>query len=79
MAVVKMPKYGMTVEKVKVQTWFVEEGDTVEPGTELVEVSENKATHTLESKVSGTVEKILVQEGDEVAPGTELVSIKEDE
>lgn len=77
MAVVKMPKYGMTVAKVKVETWFVEEGDAVKVGTELVEVSENKATHTLESKVAGTVEKIFVQEGESVAPGTELIYIEE--
>lgn len=73
--VVHMPKFGMTVSEAKVETWFVEEGDNVDLDMDLVEVSENKAVHTIKSKTSGVVTKILVQEGAMAKPGTDLAII----
>lgn len=72
---VNMPNYGMHMEEGTVETWFVEEGEKVEVGTELLEVSESKAVHTIESKVEGVLSKIIVQEGDTVEVGTVLAEI----
>lgn len=69
---VKMPKYGISMEEGEVVTWFKAEGDKVEKGETLFEFSENKASHEIESDVSGTLSKILVQEGETVEIGTTL-------
>lgn len=71
---VYMPKFGMSMVEGEIAKWLIKEGDKVNKGDEIVEISENKALQTVEAMVSGTLEKILVQEG-EVARVGEPIAI----
>ncbi len=73
---ITMPRYGTTMEKGEISEWFVAEGDTVEKGDNLCEISSEKLTNTLEAPEAGTITKILVEEGDEAAVG-EAIAILE--
>lgn len=73
-----MPKYGMSMQEGKIVTWFVNEGDHIESGDEIAEISENKAVHTLTAKVSGTIEKIIVNEDEVAKAGEEIALVAED-
>ena len=71
---IRMPKYGMSMLEGEVVTWFFTEGDQVNEGDEILEIQENKAVHTITSKYSGILQKILVNEG-ESAPVGEVLAI----
>lgn len=75
MDTINMPNFGMHMEEGQVETWFVEEGGAVDVGTEVVEISESKATHVVESKVKGVLSKIIVQEGETAEVGAVLAEI----
>jgi pyruvate/2-oxoglutarate dehydrogenase complex dihydrolipoamide acyltransferase (E2) component len=63
---VRMPKWGMTMEKGQVNCWLKKEGDRVEQGEALVEVESSKATQFVEAPASGVLAQILVREGQTV-------------
>ncbi len=52
-----------------VSQWLVEEGDTVEEGDDLVEMTTDKAAFNVPSPTAGTVAEILAPEGEEVRAG----------
>lgn len=72
---VNMPNYGMHMEEGTVETWFVSEGDPVDVGTEICEISESKAVHVIESKVKGVLSRIVVPEGETAEVGALLGEI----
>jgi pyruvate dehydrogenase E2 component (dihydrolipoamide acetyltransferase) len=72
-----MPDLGTTVEVVKLVTWLVSEGATVERGEPIAEVETDKATSELESVAGGTVLKHMVEEGAEVTQGSILAYVGE--
>lgn len=59
--------------------WHVDEGDSVEVGDDLVEMTTDKATFTIPSPVSGVVNEILAEEGDIVKVGEVMLIIEEQE
>lgn len=61
---VQMPKLGLTMVEGTITAWFKKEGDLVEEGESLFEVSTDKITNEINSTASGIVRKILVQEGE---------------
>jgi pyruvate dehydrogenase E2 component (dihydrolipoamide acetyltransferase) len=60
---VLMPKLGQTMEEATVEKWHKNEGDRIERGDVLLEITTDKATLEVESYVTGTVRKILAAEG----------------
>jgi len=52
-----------------VSQWLVQEGDTVEEGDDLVEMTTDKAAFNVPCPVAGTVVEILALEGEEVKAG----------
>jgi len=64
-----MPKLGDTVEEATIEAWHKKEGDQVQKGEVLLEVTTDKATLEVESLVSGTLRKIIVEPGHEVPVG----------
>jgi pyruvate/2-oxoglutarate dehydrogenase complex dihydrolipoamide acyltransferase (E2) component len=66
---VKIPHSG-SVENVEVTDWSVAEGDVVEEGDVLAEVSTDKVDTELEAPRGGKVAKLLFDEGTEVSVGT---------
>lgn len=69
-----MPKLDMTMEEAPISSWSKKEGDRVERGELLLEVSSEKAVMEVESTLSGTVLKILVQK-DEIAKVNQPICI----
>jgi len=61
-----MPKLGQTVEESTVGKWLKKEGDKVEKGDVLLEVTTDKATLEVESFAKGVLRKIIHKEGDVV-------------
>lgn len=68
-----MPKFGMTQEEATLVTWRVKEGDRVEQGDPLCEVTTDKVNMEVESPASGIVSGIRCQEGDTV-PVTQVIA-----
>jgi len=67
---VKLPPLGEGApEEAEVSFWYVEEGEKIEQGQDLVEMVTDKAAFTVPAPVGGTVKTILAAEGDKVKVG----------
>lgn len=77
--VVKLPKWGLTMEEATISEWLLEVGERVEKGQILANVESEKTTVELPSPASGIVAEYLVGEGDTVPVGTDLAVIVADE
>jgi len=78
MVKVYLPELGEGITKATISYWYVEEGATVTEGSELVEVSTDKAAFNVPAPCSGNVRGIAVHEGDVVEIGSLLATIEED-
>ena len=58
-----MPKWGLTMTHGKVVKWLLEEGDLVEPGSEIVEIETEKIASTAESQAVGVLRRHVAKEG----------------
>lgn len=67
-----MPKFGFTQEEGTIVRWLVKEGDTVEQGDPLAEVTTDKINMEVEAPVSGIVGGIRYPEG-AVVPVTKVL------
>ncbi len=70
-----MPEMGESVTEGTVLEWHVSEGDAVEEGQTMVEVSTDKVDAEVPAPASGTVSKILVQPDDEIEVGKPMAEI----
>ncbi len=71
---VYIPKYGQTVEEVKIVQWFVEDGATVKKGQEILEIETDKTTFFVESESAGVLRRGPYQVGDTV-PVLQVVAV----
>jgi pyruvate dehydrogenase E2 component (dihydrolipoamide acetyltransferase) len=74
----KMPKFGLTMETGVIESWLAEEGDKVEEGEPILEVSTDKIVNEVQAPVDGTIAKIIVQTGEEKPVGALLAIIAEE-
>ncbi|MFA6941537.1 MAG: acetyl-CoA carboxylase biotin carboxyl carrier protein subunit, partial [Clostridiaceae bacterium] len=58
---------------------FMNAGDSVTKGDELLSVETNKGNTVVKAKNQGIIEEILVSEGSEAKAGDILIKIKEEE
>ena len=70
-----MPEMGESVTEGTVLEWHVSEGDSVEEGQTMVEVSTDKVDAEVPAPASGTVTKILVQPDEEIDVGKPMAEI----
>ncbi|HEX3294296.1 MAG TPA: multifunctional oxoglutarate decarboxylase/oxoglutarate dehydrogenase thiamine pyrophosphate-binding subunit/dihydrolipoyllysine-residue succinyltransferase subunit [Solirubrobacterales bacterium] len=70
-----MPEMGESVTEGTVLEWHVAEGDSVEEGQTMVEVSTDKVDAEVPAPAAGTVTKIMVQVDEEVDVGKPLAEI----
>ncbi len=70
---VLMPKLGQTMTEGTVEHWLKKEGERVEKGEILLEISSDKAVLEVESPVAGILKKIVVAEGKTV-PVKEVIA-----
>lgn len=71
---VKMPKLGQTMEEGVIERWVKKEGDRVEKGDILLEITTDKVTLEVESYTSGILRKILAGKG-ETVPVTQVIAL----
>lgn len=74
---VNMPRLGMTMKEGKLVRWLRKEGDYVEAGEGLAEITSEKITNEIEAPSSGVLDKILVQEDETVPVGTVVAYLAE--
>ena len=70
-----MPEMGESVTEGTVLEWHVSEGDSVEEGQTMVEVSTDKVDAEVPAPAGGTVTKILVQPDEEIEVGKPMAEI----
>ena len=70
-----MPEMGESVTEGTVLEWHVSEGDSVDEGQTMVEVSTDKVDAEVPAPAAGTVTKILVQPDDEIEVGKPMAEI----
>ena len=70
-----MPEMGESVTEGTVLEWHAAEGDSVEEGETMVEVSTDKVDAEVPAPASGTVTKILVQPDETIEVGKPLAEI----
>src|SRR5438093_583692 len=73
---ITMPQMGESVSEGIVLTWHKQEGDPVEKGETVVEVSTEKIDAEVPSPASGKLAKIMVQEDETVQVGGVLGEIE---
>ena len=74
---VLMPQMGESVVEGTVAKWLVNQGDRVEEGQPLLEISTDKVDTEIPSPASGAVAHILVREGETVPVGARLAVLEE--
>lgn len=60
-----MPKWGLTMEEGTIASWLMDEGDTIEVGSEILEVETDKIAQPVESAVEGILRRQIGEEGEE--------------
>ena len=74
---IRLPSLGEDAEDVAMVTfWLVAEGDRVQKGDDLVELTTDKAAFTVPSPRKGTMVEKLVDEDEEVRVGESLCVIE---
>lgn len=76
--VVKLPKWGLSMEEATIVEWMLEPGEEVAQGDALANVESEKAEMELPAPVGGVLVRYLVDEGETVAVGAELALIAAD-
>jgi len=66
---VRVPKWGLTIEQVRIVSWLVKPGDHVDEGDPLCEVETEKSSADIEAPDEGTVVRLVVEPGVQVAVG----------
>ena len=79
MVEVVMEGLAPNVEEGTIQTWFFEEGDAVSEGDDLVELTTEEGTVTLQAPASGILAEVYYDEGELVAKGEVLCTIDDEE
>ena len=69
-----MPQLGLTMEEGTIGKWIKQEGDKVNIGDLLVEITTDKLSSEIESEVEGVLLKIVAQEGEDI-PVKGLIAI----
>jgi len=72
---VKLPELGDdedSAEEGEISFWYIEEGESVKEGEDLVEVITDKAAYTIPAPSGGMLKKVLKDEGDRVKPGDDI-------
>ena len=70
---------GQNVDEGTIKNWFFEEGDAVHEGDDLVELSTEEGTVTLQAAASGVLAEVYYDEGEVVAKGEVLCTIDDEE
>ena len=71
-----LPELGEGITKATVAFWHLKEGDRINAGDEVCEVTTDKATFNVEAPVSGRLKSIAVAQGQDGLVGSVLGTIE---
>jgi len=74
---ITIPMLGQSGMEVKIESWFIKEGDSIKKGETLYELSNEKLSQEIESPITGVLKKIVKQAGDMVDPGDIVAYMEE--
>jgi pyruvate dehydrogenase E2 component (dihydrolipoamide acetyltransferase) len=74
---VVMPELGDGIEKATISYWYVEEGQEVKKGEDLVEVTTDKATFNIPCPCDGNIAEIFYRDGESAEVGEVVATIEE--
>ena len=74
---IAVPMLGQSGMEVKIETWHIKEGERVNKGETLYELSNEKLSQEIESPVTGVLAKIVKAEGELVEPGDVVAHMEE--
>lgn len=74
-----LPKMGMAMEEGTLTKWLVEEGQRIELGQSLCELTTDKVEAELEAEVAGYIARLMVAEGETVDVGAPIALMVESE
>ncbi len=72
-----LPDLGENIEEATISYWHCQEGDQVEPGLDIVEVTTEKATFNVSAPCAGVIIECRTAEGTTVHSGDVLAVIQE--
>jgi pyruvate dehydrogenase E2 component (dihydrolipoamide acetyltransferase) len=72
---VYMPRLGATMKDGTLTRWLKREGDSVQKGESIAEITSEKLTNELEAPEDGFLDKIIIQEGETVPVATVIAVI----
>jgi pyruvate/2-oxoglutarate dehydrogenase complex dihydrolipoamide acyltransferase (E2) component len=75
-ALENLPK---NVEEATVQVWYFEEGDAVNEGDDLCELSSEEGTVVIQAPSGGVLAEVYYDEGEAVSRGEVLCTLDDDE
>lgn len=61
---VRLPQLSMGMSDAEIVDWYVEDGETVAVGADLIEIEAEKATQIIPAPVSGVVREVNGDSGD---------------
>jgi pyruvate/2-oxoglutarate dehydrogenase complex dihydrolipoamide acyltransferase (E2) component len=71
---IRAPRLGVTVKKIRIVEWLVNEGATVSEGEPVLVFATDKVQHELEAPTTGTI-RLLASVDDECPIGTVIAEI----
>lgn len=74
---IQLPELIEDLETVVISYWHFEEGDPVEEGDNLVEVTIDNERYNIPSPVSGILNEVFFEEGDEVEVNEVIATVEE--
>ena len=75
---VKLPPLGDDApDEAEVSFWYVNEGEELEEGQDMVEMVTDKAAFTVPAPVGGKIASILTGEGDKVKTGQVMAIVEQ--
>ncbi len=78
MVEIKLAHLPEGIAEATIQAWYVEEGDAVVKGDEIVELSTEEGIFTLTASASGILSEVYYDEGESVNLGEVLCLIEEE-
>lgn len=72
---VYMPRLGATMKDGTLIRWLKVEGDAIQKGESIAEITSEKLTNEIEAPASGFIDKLIIQEGETVPVATVLAII----
>ena len=66
------------MEEATINYWYFEEGDTVEEGADLAEVTSEEGTFKITAPISGILGEVYFSEGETVSVGEILCEIEQE-